>query len=103
MVRASDCQCTSCNGPGFDPVADEAVLNIVRKTIPPKIHKKNIYLRCPVYESYFNFLRLVMGGCSELVRGCLASEDEDGPACLILPGVLIWEVQVRYTRYRALP
>jgi hypothetical protein len=37
-----------------------------------------------------------MGGCSELVRGCLASEDEEGPACLILPGVLIWEVQVRY-------
>jgi hypothetical protein len=41
VVRASDCQCTSCNGPGFDPsirrhsgiwgAADEAVLNIVRK------------------------------------------------------------------------
>jgi hypothetical protein len=40
VVRASDCQCTSCNGPGFDPIirrhsgiwgaADEAVLNIVR-------------------------------------------------------------------------
>ncbi len=43
LVRASDCQCTSCNGPGFDPsirrhsgiwgAADEAVLNIVRKKI----------------------------------------------------------------------
>jgi hypothetical protein len=41
MVRASDCQCTSCNGPGLDPsirrhsgisgAADETVLNIVRK------------------------------------------------------------------------
>ncbi len=41
VVRASDCQCTSCNGPGFDPsirrhsgiwgAADETVLNIVRK------------------------------------------------------------------------
>ncbi len=41
VVRASDCQCTSCNGPGFDlsirlhsgiwGAADEAVLNIVRK------------------------------------------------------------------------
>ncbi len=41
VVRGSDCQCTSCNGPGFDPsirrhsgiwgAADEAVLNIVRK------------------------------------------------------------------------
>ncbi len=41
VVRASDCQCTSCIGPGFDPsirrhsgiwgAADEAVLNIVRK------------------------------------------------------------------------
>ncbi len=39
VVRASDCQCTSCNGPGFDPsirrhsgfwgAADEAVLNTV--------------------------------------------------------------------------
>jgi hypothetical protein len=41
--RAFDCQCTSCNIPGFDPsilrhsgiwgAADEAVLNIVRKKI----------------------------------------------------------------------
>jgi hypothetical protein len=40
VVRASDCQCTSCNGPGFYPsirrhsgiwgAADEAVLNIVQ-------------------------------------------------------------------------
>ncbi len=43
VVRASDCQCTSCNGPGFDrhsEAADEAVLNIVwkrNKKIPPKI------------------------------------------------------------------
>ncbi len=39
VVRASDCQCTSCNGPGFDPsirrhseiwgAAGEAVLNTV--------------------------------------------------------------------------
>jgi hypothetical protein len=49
VVRASDCQCTSCNGPGFDPsirrhsgirgAADEAVLNIVlnkREKIPQK-------------------------------------------------------------------
>ena len=56
VVRASDCQCTSCNGPGFDPsirlhsgiwgVADEAVLNIVwkRKKIPQKniLELKNI-------------------------------------------------------------
>ncbi len=56
VVRASDCQCTSCNGPGFDPsirrhsgiwgAADEAVLNIVlnkREKIPPKnIEKKNV-------------------------------------------------------------
>ncbi len=42
-VRASECQCTSCKGPGFEPsicrhsgiwgAADEAVLNIVRKNI----------------------------------------------------------------------
>ncbi len=45
VFRASDCQCTSCNGPGFDPsirrhsdfwgAADEAVLNTVRKKSPP--------------------------------------------------------------------
>ncbi len=49
VVRASDCQCTSCNGPGFDPsirrhsgiwgAADEALLNIVR-TKRKKSHKK---------------------------------------------------------------
>ncbi len=57
VVRASDCQCTSCNGPGFDPsirrhsgiwgAADEAVLNIVRKKKkypPPKKKKYYFYL-----------------------------------------------------------
>jgi hypothetical protein len=57
VVRASDCQCTSCNGPGFDPsihrhsgiwgAADEAVLNIVRtkrkKSPPPKKKIKKKY------------------------------------------------------------
>jgi hypothetical protein len=56
VVRASDCQCTSCNGPGFDPSirrhsgiwgsADEAVLNIVRKKrkkSPKKYFKKKMY------------------------------------------------------------
>ncbi len=49
VIRASDCQCTSCNGPGLDlsirrhsgiwGAADEAMLNIVRtkrKKSPPK-------------------------------------------------------------------
>ncbi len=63
VVRASDCQCTSCNGPGFDPsirrhsgiwgAADEAVLNNVlnkkRKKSPKKIFKKKIYSMCPRY------------------------------------------------------
>ncbi len=51
VVRASDCQCTSCNGPGFNPsirrhsgiwvAADEAVPNIVwRKILPKNIYKK---------------------------------------------------------------
>jgi hypothetical protein len=57
VVRASNCQCTSCNGPGFDPsirrhsgiwgAADEAVLNIVRtkkKKIPPPQKKKRNHL-----------------------------------------------------------
>jgi hypothetical protein len=66
VVRASDCQCTSCNGPGFDPsirrhsgiwgAADEAVLNIVwtkRKKIPPK----KCYVYCP--SNTFNHVRLL--------------------------------------------
>ncbi len=57
VVWASDCQCTSCNGPGFDPsirphsgiwgAADEAMLNIVwtkRKKSPQKIFKKKNFL-----------------------------------------------------------
>ncbi len=50
VVKASDCQCTNCNGPGFDPsirrhsgiwgTADEAVLNIVRKKKIKKIRKR---------------------------------------------------------------
>ncbi len=50
VFRSSGCQCTSCNGSGFDPsirrysgiwgAADEAVLNIVRKKSPPKIFLK---------------------------------------------------------------
>ncbi len=47
VVRASDCQCTSCNGPGFGTgtsirrhsgicgAADAAVLNLVRKKNKP--------------------------------------------------------------------
>ncbi len=55
-VRASGCQCTSCNGPGFDPsirrhsgiwgAADETVLNKVWKKwkkSPQKIKNKKIY------------------------------------------------------------
>ncbi len=54
VVRASDCQCTSCNGHGFDPsirrhsgiwgAADEAVLNIVGKKFPPKIWTQKKFL-----------------------------------------------------------
>jgi hypothetical protein len=58
VVRASDCQCTSCNGPGFDPsirrhsgtwgAADETVLNIVR-TKRKKSPQKNIYKKILIY------------------------------------------------------
>ncbi len=62
VVRASDCQCTGCNGPGFDPsirrhsgiwgAADEAVLNNVRtkrKKSPKKIFKKKKKLSCQFF------------------------------------------------------
>ncbi len=78
MVRASDCQCTSCNGPGFDPsfrrhsgiwgVAEEAVLDIVwKKDIKksPKIFLKKSYGSCgsgsgatTLADSYFRFEQL---------------------------------------------
>ncbi len=68
VVRASDCQCTSCNGPGFDPsirrhsgiwgAADEAVLNIGRT----KKEKKKSPLKilnitsCDVYVMLLYFM-----------------------------------------------
>ncbi len=68
VVRESDCQCTSCKGPGFDPsirrhsgicgVADEAVLNIVWKKLknpPKKYFKKNILLT-PVFSQRLYFV-----------------------------------------------
>jgi len=54
VVRVSDFQCPSCNGPGFDPsirrhsgirvAADEAVLNIVGKKLknPPQKYLKYV-------------------------------------------------------------
>jgi hypothetical protein len=73
VVRASDCQCTSCNGPGFDPsirrhsgiwgAADEAVPNIVRTNILKKA--SNIFalcrkeLLCPTYFIEVNYRRYV--------------------------------------------
>ncbi len=72
VVRASDRQCTSCNGPGFDPsirwhsgiwgAADEAVLNIVQKNkkIPAKkIFKKNYKIFLRLHEACF----LMQVGC----------------------------------------
>ncbi len=61
VVRASDCQCTSCNGPGFDlsirrhsgiwGAADEAVLNIVR-TKRKKSPKKYLFKGIQEATSY---------------------------------------------------
>ncbi len=62
VVRASDCQCTSCNGPGFDlsirrhsgiwGAADEAVLNIVGKKYK-KSPEKNIFKKMFINMHYF--------------------------------------------------
>ena len=73
VVRASDCQCISCNGPGFDPsirrhsgiwgAADEPVLN----TVPnKKKHQKTpCWLLCNTYNIiviYFRiFLKIFLG------------------------------------------
>jgi hypothetical protein len=72
VVRASGCQCTSCNGLGFDAsirrhsgiwgVADEAVLNTVRKKIkkipPPK--KKMLLVKLDVYSYTYTAARIKM-------------------------------------------
>ncbi len=60
VVKASDCQCTSCNGPGFDPsirrhsgfwgAADEAVLNIVYKKIKKSFQKIILTKFFPVFS-----------------------------------------------------
>ncbi len=67
VVRASDCQCTSCNGPGFDPsirrhrgiwgAADEAVLNIVRKenNLVERCNLEWMRLRCSLVVSSSNY------------------------------------------------
>ncbi len=72
VVRASDCQCTSCNGPGFDPsirrhsgiwgAADEAVLNKVRKK-----YKKNPPL-FPCNKLFSSRLEVAVGPHSEEQR-----------------------------------
>ncbi len=60
VVTASDCQCISCNGPGFDPnirrhsgiwgAADEAVLNTVRKKKNLKNPPKNIKQKKRIWQ-----------------------------------------------------
>ncbi len=73
VVRASDCQCTSCNGPGFDPsirlhsgiwgAADEAVLNIVRtKRIGRfEICGPNIFCDCWLSPRICGFKKQLLG------------------------------------------
>ncbi len=74
MVRESDCQCNSCNGPVLDPsirwhsriwgAADEAVLNTVRK----KIQDKGA-VRIPILPILFGehkFLSLWSGKAAEI-------------------------------------
>ncbi len=73
VVRASDCQCTSCNGPGLDPsirrhsgiwgAADEAVLNIVHwfapsspPPPPPTQPSANIALLATILFSFLVFI-----------------------------------------------
>ncbi len=85
VVRASDCQCTSCNGPGLDPsirrhsgiwgAADEAVLNTVRKKfkIPPKKYlKKKKTIVCCTLQSAFLLNQSQVKMKSELLADLLA-------------------------------
>ncbi len=77
VARASDCQCTNCNKPGFDPslrrhnriwgAADETVLNIVRKIKKKKtpkilIEKKYIVLKINKQEEARSFIAVVLFG-----------------------------------------
>ncbi len=81
VVRASDCQYTSCNGAGFNHsirrhsgiwgAADEAVLNIVRKKLkksPPPPQKK---YTVPTVK-YRNVCPVVRIGSRPLTRECVS-------------------------------
>ncbi len=89
VVRASDCQCTSCNGPGFDPsirrhsgiwgAADEAVLNNVRtkrKKSPKKIFKKKKKIKS--HYKVGSEISLIVGG-AEMSTGNRHSTLEVNP------------------------
>ncbi len=111
VVRASDCQCTSCNGPGFDPsirrhsgiwwAADEAVLNRVRQKIkksPKKIKKKKMFIplfssvlsKNPCFFSLFNLFVWFLGegevSCSSCGcryhTSCLPDKDLIAKSCV---------------------
>ncbi len=75
VVRASDCQCTSCNGPGFNTsirrhsgiwgAADEAVLNTVRKNkkSPKKyLEKKHLFLH--IWRNLWSSVKNICGKAS---------------------------------------
>ncbi len=90
VIRASDCQCTSCNGPGFNPsilqhsvigrTADVAVLNIVRKKTyksPPKIlNKKNIVKEPYAYIPFVRILALMLHRVKKTIK---ETREEDIP------------------------
>jgi hypothetical protein len=49
-----------------------------------------------IYNSGFSILftyRVLLGACSELVRNCLPVDSESDTACLILPGVMVGEME----------
>jgi hypothetical protein len=94
VVRASECQCTSCNGPGFDPsirrhggirgVADEAVLNIVRKQFDIGIIKTVLgignmwpYLQGYQHTQYFDTTDILNFNLRFVLQKVLAKKTHD--------------------------
>ncbi len=87
VVRASDCKCTRCNGPGSDPsirrhsgiwgAADEAVLNIVCKSYTWAHLKTSCEYACFVqitrFHSFISSFQFTPKISNELRTGWLSS------------------------------
>jgi len=60
-----------------------------------ELHMNSLFtdLKVVCADGEVDSYRILLGACSELVRDCLPTDLETEPACLILPGVLVQEME----------